>query len=154
MLEKSLKNANILIVDDQEANIDLLTGFLKKKGYNYLRNTTDARQTISLVNESQPDLILLDLMMPHMDGFQVMEQLKPLIPSGAFLPILVLTADFTSEVKLRALAGGATDFLTKPLDLTEVDLRIKNLLEARYMHLQLQNQNQRLEEQVQARTAQ
>jgi response regulator RpfG family c-di-GMP phosphodiesterase len=154
MIDKSLKNANILIVDDQESNIDLLTGFLTKKGYDNLRSTMDPRQTAEIFSEFKPDLILLDLMMPQLNGFQVMEQLRPLIPPEVFLPILVLTADITSEVKRRALANGATDFLTKPLDITEVDLRIKNLLEARSLHLQLQNQNQILEELVQARTAQ
>ncbi|MBA4380494.1 MAG: hypothetical protein C0393_07465, partial [Anaerolinea sp.] len=154
MLDKSLKNANILIVDDQESNIDLLVGLLEKKGYGNLKSTTDARQVVALFNEFQPDLILLDLMMPHLDGFQVMEQLKPLIPPDTYLPILVLTADITPDAKQRALANGARDFLTKPLDMTEVALRIKNLLEARYLHLQLQNQNQILDERVRQRTAQ
>ncbi|MDO8673381.1 MAG: response regulator [Dehalococcoidia bacterium] len=153
MLDESLQNANILIVDDQEANIDLLVRLLENKGYSNLKSTTDSRQVVALLNEFQPDLILLDLMMPHLDGFQVMEQLKSLIPADTYLPILVLTADITTEAKRHALAIGARDFLTKPLDVTQVALRIKNLLEARYMHLQLKKQNQVLEVKVSERTA-
>ncbi|MDP1548302.1 MAG: response regulator [Anaerolineales bacterium] len=152
MLDKTLKNAHILIVDDQEANIDLLVGLLEKTGYTDLKSTSDSRQVVTLFGEFQPDLILLDLMMPHLDGFQVMEELRSLTPPDSYLPILVLTADFSAETKRRALSGGAKDFLTKPFDLTEVALRVNNLLETRYLHLQQKNQNQALEEKVRKRT--
>lgn len=152
MINSTLKNANILIVDDQQANIDVLTSLLEFKQYTNLQQTTDSRIVISLFKESEPDLILLDLMMPYVDGFQVLEQLKELIPAGAYLPILVLTADVTPDAKQIALAGGASDFLSKPFDLIEVDLRIKNLLKTRYLHQQLENQNQILEEKVKERT--
>ncbi|MDP3684900.1 MAG: hybrid sensor histidine kinase/response regulator, partial [Ignavibacteria bacterium] len=102
--------------------------------------------------EFKPDIILLDLMMPHLDGFQILEQLKEIIPAGNYLPILVLTADVSPDAKQIALAGGASDFLSKPFDLIEVDLRIKNLLKTRYLHQQLENQNQILEEKVKERT--
>jgi len=152
-MEKSnLKNASILIVDDEQANIDILTGLLEVKGYNNVYPITDPRLVLSLFQEIKPDIILLDLMMPHLNGFQIMEQLKPLLPENTYLPILVLTADVTAESKLRALAGGAKDFLTKPFDLTEVDLRITNLLQTRLLHIQLQNQNVILEEKVLERT--
>lgn len=135
------KNARILIVDDQEANVRLLEGILKRAaGYHALRSTTDPREVMSLYVEFKPDLILLDLHMPHVDGFGVMEQLKEIVPEDVFLPILVLTADVTPEAKQRALASGAKDFLAKPFDPTEVLLRIKNLLETRSLHLELRAQ--------------
>ena len=152
MINSTLKNANILIVDDQQANIDVLTSLLEFKKYTNLKQTTDSRIVISLFKESEPDLILLDLMMPYIDGFQILEELKELIPAGTYLPILVLTADVTPDAKQIALAGGASDFLSKPFDLIEVDLRIKNLLKTRYLHQQLENQNQILEEKVKERT--
>ena len=152
MIDSTFKNGNILIVDDKEANIDVLEGLLYIKGYTNIKSTTDPRQVVSLFKTFDPDIILLDLMMPELSGYEVMEQLKELIPKGTYLPVLVLTADITSNAKQRALAGGARDFLAKPFDLTEVDLRIKNLLFARYLHQQLQNQNQVLEEKVRERT--
>ena len=152
MQDETLKKARILIVDDQEANVFLLEGLLQRAGYTNFKSTTDSLQVMTLFGETHPDLILLDLMMPHLDGYQVMELLKPLIPEGTYLPILVLTADVNLQAKQRALAGGAKDFLTKPFDSTEVLLRIRNLLETRFLHLQLQDQNQNLEEKVRERT--
>ena len=153
MLNPSLKNARLLIVDDQEANILVLENMLEREGYTHLQSLTDSRQTVAVFDELQPDLILLDLHMPHLDGFAVMQQLKDRLPPDEYLPILVLTADITPEAKLRALADGARDFLTKPLNVTETALRVKNLLETRYLHQQQQNQNQILEEKVKERTA-
>src|SRR4029077_9389162 len=115
---------------------------LRGAGYSTLKSVIDSREVLSVYKDFGPDLILLDLHMPHLDGFAVMEGLKPLIPTGSYLPILVLTADITPDVKQRALASGAKDFLTKPFDATEVLLRIKNLLEIRYLHLQFQDRNQ------------
>jgi len=152
MLDSTLKNANILIVDDQVANIDVLVGLLEMQGYENLKTTTDPRDVEQLFLDFKPDLILLDLMMPYLNGFEVMERLNPLIPKGAYLPVLVLTADVTPDSKQRALANGASDFLTKPFDLIEVGLRIKNLLYARYLHKQLQDQNLVLEQKVRERT--
>lgn len=153
MLDATLKNAAILIVDDQEANVRVLERLLAREGYSNLRSITDSRQTLALLAEFQPDLILLDLLMPYLDGFAVLEQLRLVIPADSYLPILVLTADITPEARLRALASGAKDFLTKPIDVVETLLRLKNLLEARYLHLQLQRQNERLEARVRERTA-
>jgi len=152
MMDSTLKNANILIVDDQVANIKVLTGLLEIQGYSNVKTTTDPRLVIDLFEEFKPDLILLDLAMPYLTGFQVMEQLKPLIPATSFLPILVLTADISADAKRHSLAGGAKDFLTKPFDLIEVDLRIRNLLETRHLHQLLENQNEILEEKVKERT--
>lgn len=153
MIDPTLKNANILIVDDQLANIDVLTGLLDAKGFTNYTTTTDSRKVVNLFEEFKPDLILLDLNMPHLNGFQVMIQLKTLIPADTYLPILVLTADVTQASKQKALAAGAKDFLTKPFDLVETDLRIRNLLLARYLTMQLKSQNQILEEKVKERTA-
>jgi signal transduction histidine kinase len=152
VIDSSLKKANILIVDDQEANIDVLEGFLEMQGYLHIKTTTDPRQVVSLLESFQPDVILLDLSMPYMNGFEVMEELKKILPDHILLPILVLTADITSEAKIRALSGGASDFLTKPFDLLEVGLRIKNLLYSSYLQQQLQNQNKILDEKVRERT--
>jgi len=152
MNESILKNANILIVDDQQANIDVLTGLLDAKGFLNYTTTKDSRQVFKLFDEFKPDLLLLDLKMPNLSGFEVMIQLKSLIPVNTYFPILVLTADITPESKQKALAAGASDFLTKPFDLIEVDLRINNLLKVRYLHQQLENQKLILEEKVKERT--
>lgn len=147
-----LKNARILIVDDEKAYVQLLHRFLESAGYQHVRTTTDPHHVLEIYQAFCPDLILLDLRMPHMDGIQVMQQLEPYI-RPFYLPILVLTGDITEEAKRRSLSGGAKDFLNKPFDLTEVRLRIENLLETRFLHLQLQQQNEALEQRVRERTA-
>src|SRR3990170_1629849 len=146
------RNARILIVDDQEANIHLLEGILGRAGYAELRGVTDPRDVTLLYAEFQPDLVLLDLHMPHLDGYAVMEKLRLLIPADAYLPILVLTADVAADARQRALSSGAKDFLTKPFDATEVLLRVRNLLETRFLHRQLWDHNQTLEGRVRQRT--
>lgn len=152
MRDEILANARILILDDQEANVVFLERLLQRAGYANLKSLTDSRMIGSFHSIFQPDLILLDLHMPHLDGFAVMEQLAPAIPAGTYLPILVLTADITKEAKERALSIGAKDFLTKPFDPTEVLLRIGNLLETRFLHLKLADHNQVLEQRVRERT--
>lgn len=151
--EETLKAARLLIVDDEPANVRLLERLLGRAGYTNLRSTTDARQVVPLALTYQPDLLLLDLLMPHLDGFAVMQELAPHLPADSFLPIIVLTADITAAAKQRALAGGATDFLTKPVDPTELLLRIRNLLAIRFLQLHLQQQNQLLERLYQAAQA-
>jgi putative two-component system response regulator len=146
MLDTTLTTARILIVDDQPSNVLLLEGILQEEDYTAYKGITDSRQAQSVYLEYQPDLILLDLQMPYLDGFEVMNQLRAHVSPGAFLPILVLTADITPDAKRQALAEGATDFLTKPFDQTEVLLRIKNLLRTRLLHLLL-------EQKVRERTA-
>jgi len=145
MNESILKNARILIVDDELANVRLLEIVLQGAGFTNLQSTTDARQALPLYLTMQPDLLLLDLHMPHLNGFEVMKQLSSRVADSSFLPILVLTADSTPATKRQALADGAKDFLTKPLDTTEVLLRINNLLHTRF-------QNVLLEEKVGERT--
>jgi DNA-binding NarL/FixJ family response regulator len=149
----ALTSARILIVDDQLANVALLEDLLDGAGYIATCGITDPRQAVREFNAFAPDLVLLDLVMPGLDGFGVMAQLRPLIPAGAFLPILVLTAELTPEAKRRALSEGATDFLTKPLDTVEVLLRIHNLLQTRALHLRIQDENYLLERRVRERTA-
>ena len=148
-----LTTARILIVDDQPSNVALLEGILQEEDFTSYQSTTDSRAALMAFLAYQPDLVLLDLQMPFMDGFEVMRQIRACLAPPDFLPILVLTADITPEAKRRALAGGALDFLTKPLDAMEVVLRIRNLLQTRSLHLQLQVQNQVLEQKVRERTA-
>jgi len=131
------KDARILVVDDERVNVVLLERILEQDGYTNVRSTTKSEQAVALYDEFEPDLILLDLHMPGLDGFAVMEHLEGRIASDTFLPILILTADIRPEVKRRALSAGAKDFVTKPFDRTEVLLRIQNLLETRFLHLRL-----------------
>ena len=135
----------ILIVDDEAANVILLQRMLERAGYTRLASTQDSREVLRLFQETAPDLILLDLLMPHLDGYAVMDQLAEKIPDGTYLPILVLTADATPQALRRALSAGAKDFLTKPFDQTELLLRVKNLLETRYLYRSLQLQVESLE---------
>ncbi|MCG8348223.1 MAG: response regulator [Chloroflexales bacterium] len=148
MQAETVYNANILIVDDQEPNLRLLEGILEHEGYRNIVSTTDSQHVLALHNAFQPDLILLDLLMPGLDGFALLEQLGRRIPEGAYLPIVVLTANITAEAKRRALALGATDFLTKPLDAMEVLLRIWNVLETRFLYLQQQAVQSRFQEDI------
>ncbi|MBI2973070.1 MAG: response regulator [Armatimonadetes bacterium] len=110
------KSARILIVDDEPANVRLLERLLQQAGHTHLRSIQDPRQAAAAVGEFQPDIILLDLQMPHLDGLAVMKQLQPHFGPGTFLPILVLTADTNPQTKREALAAGAKDFLTKPFE--------------------------------------
>jgi len=146
-------DAKILIVDDQETNLHLLKSVLKKANYTNIMTMSDPRDALHSFSMLQPDLIMLDLMMPYMSGFEVMELLRPLIAQEDYLPILVLTADATSKVKHRALDMGAHDFLAKPIDTVEVLLRVHNLLKTRFLHLHLADRNRSLEDEVSERTS-
>jgi len=151
MLELNTQAGKILIVDDEKGNIKVLERFLKAAGYNQVRSVSDSRQAVNAFIEFQPDLVLLDLKMPHLDGFQVMEALKR-INRSSYLPVLVLTAQRDHPTRLRALEGGAKDFLTKPFNMTETKVRIRNMLEVRMLHNKIQEQNRLLEDQVRERT--
>ncbi|HEX2081824.1 MAG TPA: ATP-binding protein [Longimicrobium sp.] len=135
MMTEPLTSCSILLVDDEEANLDLLEGFLHAEGYESLIRTADPREVLSLVDAHRPDLVLLDLHMPYKDGFTVLAELQAHVPPEDYLPVLVLTADVGSEARERALSGGARDFLTKPFDVVEVLLRVHNLLETRTLYL-------------------
>jgi PAS domain S-box-containing protein len=143
-------NAKILVVDDQEANVLLLRTVLGNAGYTRISSTMDPAEAAGLHAAERYDLILLDLQMPGMDGFAVMEQLQHLTPDG-YLPVLVLTAQ--PGHKLRALQAGARDFISKPFDLVEVETRIRNMLEVRLLYQKLEQHNQVLERTVAERTA-
>ena len=143
-------NSNILIVDDQPANVMLLERMLANAGYVRLTSTTDSREVAELHLINNYDLIILDLQMPNMDGFEVMARLKKAHPN-AYLPVLVITAQ--PHHKLHALNAGAKDFVTKPFELAEVLARVHNMLEVRLLHKTLQSYNDLLEQRVQERTA-
>jgi two-component system NtrC family sensor kinase len=147
-----LTDSRILIVDDQTDNLKVLATVLDFAGYANVSCLSDSRNLLRIFEEVQPDLILLDLHMPHVDGLAAMDQLASVISGDDYLPILVLTGDHTSEAKEKALSHGAHDFLSKPLNRTEVTLRVRNLLQTRQLHLQLKAQNASLEQQVCERT--
>ena len=142
--------ARILVVDDQPANIALLEGTLQQAGYTQVSSTMNPLEVCALHRRNDYDLILLDLQMPGMDGFQVIEGLKT-NDRDAYLPVLVITAQ--PGHKLRALQAGAKDFISKPFDLVEVKTRVHNLLEVRLLYRRLQDHNRELEQAVRERTA-
>lgn len=152
MEASALKQSRILVVDDQPQNVMLLERLLGVSEYTSVRSTSDSGQVLTLCAELEPDIVLLDLQMPHPDGFEIMRQLEPWTQGPTRLPILVLTADGTRETKTRALSVGASDFLTKPFDTTEVLLRVANLLTTRLLQLELRDQNVLLEQRVRDRT--
>ena len=143
-------NASVLIVDDQESNVHLLEEILRDAGYARIASTMDPHEVCELYRKNRYDLILLDLQMPGMDGFQVMEGLKA-IETESYVPVLVITAQ--PAHKLRALQAGAKDFISKPFDVIEVKTRIQNMLEVRLLYRKLDDYNKVLEQTVQERTA-
>ena len=142
--------AKILIVDDQETNIILLSQMLSEEAYTNITSTMNPQDVCQMHRERHFDLILLDLQMPLMDGFQVMESLKT-IHSDAYLPVIVLTAQ--PGHKLRALQAGAKDFISKPFDLLEIKTRIHNMLVVKLLYKMLENYNEHLEQELLKRTA-
>lgn len=153
MVDVSIVDAPILIVDDEPGLLLLAERILRRAGYLNIHATTDPRRAIELFVEVRPDLLLLDLHMPVVDGFQVMEIVRSLTATSEYVPIIVLTADTTLDTKRRALANGATDFLTKPFDAVEVGLRVRNALTLRRLHVQVREQNLALEQRVVERTS-
>ena len=148
--EDEILNANLLIVDDQESNVLLLTQMLTDAGYTRVASTMNPLEVCALHRQNRYDLILLDLQMPGMDGFVVMEALKT-NDADPYLSVLVITAQ--PGHKLRALRAGAKDFISKPFDLVEVKTRIHNMLEVRLLYKKLERHNEELERTVQERTA-
>ena len=151
MSAESLNKELILIIDDEPANLKLLGKMLSSQGYHGLVLVNDPREVIAQYQSARPDLILLDINMPHLDGYQVMEQLKalndPLLP-----PIVILSAQTGKDYLLRALAAGARDFIGKPFDRNELLMRVRNLLDAQLAHRMMHDQKSVLEEMVLART--
>jgi putative two-component system response regulator len=139
---KLLADSRILIVDDNAANVTLLERVLQMAGYRNYTAVTDSREVLERFRAWHPDLILLDLMMPHMDGYAVLRQLGGWVPDRVYLPILVITADTTPTARKRAMELGAKDFLTKPIDTLEATLRINNLLTTRWLYNQMESRDQ------------
>lgn len=137
MNEQMVLQAKILMIDDADANLKLLEALLTREGFTQMISTTEPQKAIELFNAFQPDLVLLDLMMPELDGYSVLNLLQQHIADDEYLPVLILTADTTIAAKRKALALGAKDFLTKPFDHMETMLRIWNLLETRLLYKQL-----------------
>lgn len=142
----------IVVIDDEPANVALLEAMLAEGGYTRVKTITDSRVALETCVAFEPDLVLLDLMMPFVDGFTILESLRE-AAAEAFLPVIVLTADANEATKLRALRAGATDFLLKPFDQLEVLLRMNNLLETRRLHLQLDMQVAAYADAVRERTS-
>lgn len=153
MDEETIKSAGILVVDDEEPIVRLMRRVLDSGGFPRHWGTSDPRQVVDLIEELNPDLMILDIRMPHMDGFEVMEQVAPLIPPGEYFPILVLTSFPSVETEQRALAAGAKDFLIKPADPNQVLARVRNLLTTRMAYRELVRSNDLLEKRVRERTA-
>ena len=148
------RSARVLVVDDQQANLDLLAMVLGRAGYEQVTLTTDASWALDHFTTLDPDLLLLDLHMPGLDGFEVLRRMRTVVGPEDLLPVLVITADSTAATRRAALGLGAHDFLTKPIDVTETTLRAANLLRTRMLHVRLRDHNAGLERLVQARTGQ
>ncbi|UAB77642.1 response regulator [Erythrobacter sp. SCSIO 43205] len=127
----------ILVIDDEEANVMLLRSILQREGYSDVHCLTQSKEALVTYMDLQPDLVLLDLMMPEVDGFQLLEAFSRHDAADEFRPVLVLTADTTIQARRKALALGAKDFVAKPFDVIEVGLRISNLLETRLLYERL-----------------
>ncbi len=151
-VSEAITRARILIVDDQAANIRVLERLLTSAGYDRIHATTRPEEAAALVEHVSPDLILLDLHMPGLDGFGVLDALRPRLAAERYLPVLVVTADMEVDVRQRALGAGARDFLNKPFDAVEALLRIRHLLTTRFLYLQLDTYNRGLEATVRERT--
>src|SRR5512141_3222411 len=146
-------DARILIVDDEDANLRTLSRILRAAGYHAITTTADPTAVPDLYRECDPDLVLLDLHMEALDGMAVLEQLRAAAAPAGYVPVLMLTGDSSPDARRRALAAGATDFVTKPFEMDEVLLRIHNLLEIRFLHRKITAHNQLLESRVVERTA-
>jgi len=145
-------DARLLIVDDCISTVSMLRNILNRLGFSQIDTVSDSRETRARIAEFNPDLIILDLIMPHLDGFEVMRQLRSAGSSDTFLPVLVLTSDTTEATRRKALLTGATDLVTKPFNPSEILMRIRNLLQIRFLQLALHAQNQTLEIKVEERT--
>ncbi len=151
--EADSSNSKILVIDDDVSIGMEIEDILKDNGYPLVRYISDSRQAVDVYRDFQPDLVILDIKMPHVDGFEVMNQFKPL-RKESFVPVLVMTALAEEDVCMKALQAGATDFLNKPMKITEAIVRIKNLLEVRRLHKELEKRKDFLENKVKDRTDQ
>jgi putative two-component system response regulator len=153
MITASNPDARILIIDDEPANVKVLKRVLAVAGYREITAITDPRVAIARFAEIEPDILLLDLHMPEIDGVTVMKRLRAGMPASEYFPILMLTGDDSPQACQRALAMGASDFVAKPFDMHEVLIRIRNLLATRSLHRQVAEHTHELERKVRERTA-
>src|SRR5688572_16907970 len=136
-LGEGLRTQRVLVVDDDEAVVGTIQQILTRSGVGDIRTTTDPRRVLSLFQEAPPDLVMMDIHMPALDGYVVLRQLTARIPEGEFLPILVVSGDLAPDAKQKALSLGASDFVAKPFDAIELQLRVRNMLRLRDMTAQL-----------------
>ncbi|MBN2764941.1 MAG: hybrid sensor histidine kinase/response regulator [Paludibacteraceae bacterium] len=139
MILSRIKKARILIIDDQESNVEVLLNFFEMVNYQNVKSITDSREAIEVIQSFKPDIILLDLNMPFVSGFDILEKLKEVVEPDEYLPVLILTADITIEAKRKALNMGAGDFITKPFDLTELQARLNTHLQIRFKNEQIKS---------------
>ncbi|MFA5260485.1 MAG: HD domain-containing phosphohydrolase [Candidatus Omnitrophota bacterium] len=149
--KEQMANSRILIVDDQKLHGLYLKKILAEEGFKNVEYSNDPLKVLGLVRDFQPEIIVLDIFMPHLDGFQIMEQLAEFRKDN-YLPILALSAEKSSDIRLRALQSGSTDFLNKPYENMEIIFRIRNMIEMRSLHMEVKSQNKILESKVQERT--
>ena len=152
LTDAEIRQGRILVVDDAESHVILLRKILKGAGYLSVATTTDPEEAVGLYKEFQPDLLVLDLHMSPLSGFDILDQLKALEPADSYVPALMMTALNDPDVLVRALERGARDFLNKPFERVEALTRIRNMLEVRLLHNRMRDQNRLLEEKVSART--
>jgi len=140
MPDLDVSGFRVVVIDDQVTNVEFLTALLERDGFRHVVGVSDPRRALEAIVSEDADLVLLDLMMPIVDGYEVLRSLRQALPGDRFLPVLVMTADATPEARRSALELGAADFLTKPVNVLEATLRIRNLLHTR----RLERENGRL----------
>ena len=131
MVDLDVSGFRVIVIDDQVTNVEFLTALLERDGFRHVVGVSDPWRALDTVVAEDADLVMLDVMMPHVDGYEVLRGLRHALPADRFLPVLVMTADATPDARRRALELGATDFLTKPVNVLEATLRIRNLLRTR-----------------------
>ena len=150
-IERRPVDANVMIVDDEAFNVDLVQVYLENEGFVNFITTTDATKALELIETQQPDIVLLDIQMPQISGLEILQAMREERHLDS-IPVLILTASTDPETKLNALRLGVTDFLAKPVDPSELALRLQNVLSAKAYRDQLERNSDRLEEQVRVRT--
>lgn len=148
MTDVDLSGSRVVVVDDQVTNVEFLTMLLEREGFRQVVGVSDPRRALEVILAEEADLVLLDLTMPHVDGYEVLRGLRRALPADTFLPVLVMTADATPEARRRALELGASDFLTKPVNVLEATLRIRTLLRTRHLRRACERLEGALEEAV------
>ena len=137
MVDLDVSAFRVVVIDDQVTNVEFLTTLLERDGFRHVVGVSDPWRALDAVVAEDTDLVLLDLMMPHVDGYEILRGLRHALPADRFLPVLVMTADATPDARRRALELGATDFLTKPVNVLEATLRIRNLLRTRRLQIEV-----------------